>query len=82
VLSHNVKKGNISSPCIIIKMIMAWLPSGPSVQSHMAVVHMLALGEQLKGQQKGKSAKPLTHCGLGTSIDVFSFKPWRTGHIN
>jgi hypothetical protein len=59
VLPHNLKTGNISSAYIIIKMIVAWLPSGSSVQSHMAVVHMMALGEQLKGQQEGNSAKSL-----------------------
>jgi hypothetical protein len=30
---------------------------------------------------KGRTAYKLTHCGLHTSIDVFPFKPRKTGHV-
>jgi hypothetical protein len=30
-------------------MILVWTPSGISVQRHMAKLHVMGLGEQLKG---------------------------------
>jgi hypothetical protein len=49
VLPHSTKTGTISSTSVITKMILVWIPNGTSLQCHMAKVHVMGLGEQLKG---------------------------------
>jgi hypothetical protein len=43
------KNRKVSSTSAIIKMILGWMPSGTSLQCHMAKVHVMGLEEQLKG---------------------------------
>lgn len=40
-------------------MILEWMPSGIPLQRHMAMVHMMLLGEQFQSYQDTKGAKPL-----------------------
>jgi hypothetical protein len=47
VASQN-KTGKISPSSAIIKMILVWMLNGTSLQHHMAKVHVMGLGEQLK----------------------------------
>jgi hypothetical protein len=54
-LPHSIKTGKISSTFAIIKIILAWTPSGTNLQSHMAKVHVMELGEQLKHWQERQS---------------------------
>jgi hypothetical protein len=49
VLYDSIKTGNISSTSAITKMILLWMPNGTSLQCQMAKVHVMRLGEQLKG---------------------------------
>jgi hypothetical protein len=46
---NSIKIGKISSASAIIKIILLWTPSSTSLQCHMAKVHVMGLGEQLKG---------------------------------
>jgi hypothetical protein len=46
-LPSSIKTGKMSSASAIIKMILIWMPT--SLQHHMAKVHVMGLGEQLKG---------------------------------
>jgi hypothetical protein len=49
VLPCNTKTGEISLTSAIIKMTLVWMLNGTSLQCHMAKVHVMELGEQLKG---------------------------------
>jgi hypothetical protein len=43
------KQGKNVYASAVIKMILVWMPSDSSLQYHMAEVHVVGLGEQLKG---------------------------------
>jgi hypothetical protein len=49
LLPCSIKTGKISSTYANTKMILIWTPSGTSLQHHMAKMHVMGLGEQLKG---------------------------------
>lgn len=49
VLPCNIKTGNISSASTIMIMILVLMLCDTSLQRHMAKVHVIGLGEQLKG---------------------------------
>jgi hypothetical protein len=47
VLTHSIGEGDISSTSVI-KIILAWTPSGTFLQCHMAKVRVMVLGEESK----------------------------------
>lgn len=55
---HYKKGKNCISICYH-KMILSWMLSSTSLQHHIAKVHLMGLGEQLKGQQERQVCKTL-----------------------